>query len=54
MLWNADSEASVMDENRVGSGCKDGLYWVKEVRAYGVRSKLDGILRKSVVSSWYI
>ena len=37
-LWNTGPEALVMDENWGGYGCKDGLPWVKELRAYGVRS----------------
>ena len=36
-LWNTDSQAWVMDENRDGYGCKDGLNWVKERLPYGVR-----------------
>ena len=35
---NTDFEALIKDENRDGYGCKNGLPWVKELRAYGVRS----------------
>ena len=37
-LWNTDFEALIKDENWGGYGCKDGYHWVKELRAYGVRS----------------